>query len=159
MTGCSHCGEPMRGSAGLTLGGVHHRLCHPDNGMDCYRLVTVFRHPIVDCPCVDGVLPEGMLRTPANGYVGALQTLDEAIAAVLAVGEGTEEALSKVLLAERVTSMILECFNDRRGFDHWWDVLDPEIQAEIMQEISARVAGLLMKAEADDAMVETGREA
>ncbi len=48
---CSHCGGVMRGSAGLSLDGVHHPLCHPDTGMDCYRLVTVFKHPVTGCPC------------------------------------------------------------------------------------------------------------
>lgn len=56
---CAHCGGPMRGSAGLQWMGVagstplRFDLCHPpDVGMDCYRLVTVYGHQIVDCPCV-----------------------------------------------------------------------------------------------------------
>jgi hypothetical protein len=80
---CSHCGEPMRGLAGLTVEGVHYRLCHPDEGMDCYRLVTVYRHPAKDCPCAGGSLPEEVSRTPENGYLGTM-TLDAAIAAVAA---------------------------------------------------------------------------
>lgn len=42
---CFHCGRPPRGHA---LFGAR-RLCHPDGGMDCYRLVTVYRHPM---PCI-----------------------------------------------------------------------------------------------------------
>lgn len=48
---CAHCGNPMQGSAGLTLANTHYYLCHPDTGMDCYRLVTVFQHPVSNCPC------------------------------------------------------------------------------------------------------------
>ena len=51
---CSHCGKAMRGNAGMSLNGRHHHLCHPDEGMDCYRLVTVYQHPVEDCPCVKG---------------------------------------------------------------------------------------------------------
>jgi len=41
---CGHCRQPMRGYAS------HNNiwLCHPDEGLDCYRLVTVFAHPV---PC------------------------------------------------------------------------------------------------------------
>lgn len=41
---CGHCQRPMRGmaSAGSTW------LCHPDDGMDCYRLVTLYGHRV---PC------------------------------------------------------------------------------------------------------------
>ncbi len=86
---CSHCGGVMRGSAGLTVGGVHYPLCHPDDGMDCYRLVTVYKHPSKECPCVGGFLPPQMVLTPENGFRRALQTLDQAIAAVAtAAGEG-----------------------------------------------------------------------
>ena len=41
---CGHCGPPARGGAGVG----DTPLCHPDGGMDCYRLVTVYRHPT---PC------------------------------------------------------------------------------------------------------------
>lgn len=37
-TTCAHCGAPQRGHATV---GVQ-RLCHPDDGPDCYRLVTVY---------------------------------------------------------------------------------------------------------------------
>lgn len=61
---CSHCQCIMRGSAGLTLDGVHYPLCHPDEGMDCYRLVTVYKHPVVGCSCA-----------VAARYVHALATI------------------------------------------------------------------------------------
>lgn len=41
---CGHCRQPMRGYA--SAHGTW--LCHPDDGMDCYRLVTVYRH---EMPC------------------------------------------------------------------------------------------------------------
>ena len=61
---CSHCGARMRGSAAIIEGAKHYNLCHPDEGMDCYRLVTIYKHPVRDCPCVDGSLP-GDLDPPA----------------------------------------------------------------------------------------------
>jgi hypothetical protein len=41
---CGHCQRPMRGyaSAGTDW------LCHPDDGIDCYRLVTLYGH---STPC------------------------------------------------------------------------------------------------------------
>lgn len=52
---CAHCAQPMRGMASLTRDGEHHWLCHPDEGMDCYHLVTVWRHePTTKCArCAD----------------------------------------------------------------------------------------------------------
>lgn len=55
---CSHCGGAQLGSASVTHDGVRHDLCHPDTQLDgdrlvgeldCYRLVTVYQHPQVDC--------------------------------------------------------------------------------------------------------------
>ncbi len=57
---CSHCGGPQQGSAGISWGIVHYDLCHPDEGMDCYHLVTVYRHPVVGCPCVMGIAPSSV---------------------------------------------------------------------------------------------------
>lgn len=37
---CAHCGQPARGMAHVG----DDRLCHPDSGMDCYHLVTVWGH-------------------------------------------------------------------------------------------------------------------
>ncbi len=43
---CAHCQQSAQGYA--TVGGD--RVCHVDNMMDCYRLVTLYRHPL---PCPD----------------------------------------------------------------------------------------------------------
>lgn len=45
---CRHCGTKARGYA--DVGGP---VCHPDAGMDCYRLVTVYGHPMPCTPCSD----------------------------------------------------------------------------------------------------------
>lgn len=42
MTECDHCGREQRGYAHLYRDGVNYALCHPDEGVDCYRLVTVY---------------------------------------------------------------------------------------------------------------------
>jgi hypothetical protein len=49
---CGHCGNPMRGYATAYRAGsaLPVPLCHPDDGMDCYHLVTVYQHPM---PCED----------------------------------------------------------------------------------------------------------
>ena len=39
---CAHCGEPQRGAASA----FGKDLCHPDDGLDCYRLVTVYGEPV-----------------------------------------------------------------------------------------------------------------
>lgn len=41
---CSHCGLALRGYGSVDSA----PLCHPEVGMDCYRLVSVYRHPT---PC------------------------------------------------------------------------------------------------------------
>lgn len=46
---CAHCGDPQVGYA--MAGGQP--LCHADFGLDCYRLVTVFKHP-TPCDCTKG---------------------------------------------------------------------------------------------------------
>ena len=39
---CHHCGR-----SGQTYGRLsNHPLCHPNVGMDCYRLVTVYHEPL-----------------------------------------------------------------------------------------------------------------
>jgi len=43
---CGHCLKPARGYARAEGA----RLCHPDEGLDCYRLVTVYGHSV---PCGD----------------------------------------------------------------------------------------------------------
>lgn len=44
---CAHCAQPMRGYA--TVGPQY--LCHPDDGIDCYKMVTVYRHPTPCAAC------------------------------------------------------------------------------------------------------------
>lgn len=122
---CTHCARPMRGNAGLTLDGVHHPLCHPDEGMDCYRLVTVYHHPLHACPCVRGELGEGDLRTEANGYLGTFPSLDEAIAAVrVAVleqqGLSTGQLLREFLSA---CDTITDAITPEQSHQAWQDVL------------------------------------
>jgi len=47
---CGHCRGFLRGYAGIDS----QRVCHPDVGLDCYRLVTVYRHPL-PCPACHDV--------------------------------------------------------------------------------------------------------
>jgi hypothetical protein len=46
---CAHCRRPQQGLAGVSLSGIYYPLCHPDEGLDCYRLVTVYRHALNQC--------------------------------------------------------------------------------------------------------------
>lgn len=49
MNTCWHCGKPQRGYASVGPALV----CHPDDGLDCYRLVISGGHPM-PCPsCAD----------------------------------------------------------------------------------------------------------
>lgn len=43
---CAHCGNEQQGYASVHKGGVNYPLCHPDEGLDCYHLVTVYHEPI-----------------------------------------------------------------------------------------------------------------
>jgi transcriptional regulator with XRE-family HTH domain len=63
---CGHCGEPQRGYA--SLWGIP--LCHPDEGLDCYRLVTVYGHgaPCLTQPCYDPH-PTESDQVPRDGAV------------------------------------------------------------------------------------------
>jgi hypothetical protein len=55
---CAHCGRPVRGTAFVN----DDPLCHPDDGMDCYRLATVYGHPLPCPPCRAG-RPDAMTTT------------------------------------------------------------------------------------------------
>lgn len=46
-TFCAHCRRPDSDGHGMV---GDQRLCHPDYGMDCYKLVTVYHHPM-PCDC------------------------------------------------------------------------------------------------------------
>lgn len=48
---CTHCQLPAIGSAYVWTNAGRHQLCHPDRGLDCYQLVTVQGHQLVDCSC------------------------------------------------------------------------------------------------------------
>lgn len=47
---CGHCQGPQIGHSNVFEGKQRVPLCHPDYGMDCYHLVTVYRHSI-PCDC------------------------------------------------------------------------------------------------------------
>lgn len=53
MLTCKHCGGRQRGYA--TVGDA--KVCHPDDGMDCYRLVTVYGHQM-PCETCAGIADE-----------------------------------------------------------------------------------------------------
>jgi hypothetical protein len=55
---CGHCHKAQRGFASVTVDGDSVPLCHPDDGPDCYHLVTVYHHPMPcpDCPGQVGML-------------------------------------------------------------------------------------------------------
>lgn len=61
--------------------GIHHPLCHPETGMDCYRLVTIFRHPVIECPLCSGLLDP---RTYTGEFPpdGSTPTVDDLVAAL-----------------------------------------------------------------------------
>lgn len=47
MKTCGHCGAEFRYGGGISRGSEPWvDLCHPDVGMDCYRLVTIYDEPI-----------------------------------------------------------------------------------------------------------------
>ncbi len=47
--GCAHCSYPPTGVARIWRDGTSRVLCHPDIGLDCYDLVTVWGHTM---PCM-----------------------------------------------------------------------------------------------------------
>lgn len=53
---CAHCQRPNRGVAVSGYATVDGKfVCHPDVGVDCYRLVTLYKHPT---PCACGIWGE-----------------------------------------------------------------------------------------------------
>lgn len=46
MKTCAHCGNQFDIGGSLYLDGVDYPVCHPDEGQDCYRLVTVYGEPV-----------------------------------------------------------------------------------------------------------------
>ena len=43
--------------------------------------------------------------------------------------------MNKVTLAKSVTQLILSDLKSRRGFNHWWNVIDEDIKDEIYDSI------------------------
>jgi len=53
LTICSHCKQPLRGHGSVTSApGEVDELCHPNEGMDCYHLVTLYKHPMPCWSCI-----------------------------------------------------------------------------------------------------------
>jgi len=59
---CAHCGRPTRGFASMDEAW----LCHPDDGLDCYRLVTVYHHTTPCGLCLIYVANAIVLRETAS---------------------------------------------------------------------------------------------
>lgn len=50
---CEHCSGIALGYATVTFDGKAYRVCHPDTGLDCYKLVTVYGHGRWCFACTD----------------------------------------------------------------------------------------------------------
>lgn len=46
MKTCAHCGKQFRIGGSLYRDGSTYPLCHPNEGLDCYHLVTVYGEEI-----------------------------------------------------------------------------------------------------------------
>ena len=67
---CGHCGLPVVG-----YGTAHDaKLCHPDFGLDCYHLVTLYHHQMpCDIPyCTASVARRLARENPVNDLVDGL---------------------------------------------------------------------------------------
>jgi len=51
--------------------------------------------------------------------------------------------------AEDVVDGIIEELNGRKGFDHWWYKIDPEIKEEIRMALANRVDDVINESEGD----------
>ena len=86
---CGHCGKPPVGFAQAN----NVSLCHPDVGLDCYALVTVYRHSM-PCDRVGCVVSEDESQADLVKKVReALSQLDGSVqsTAVLMSGFTAEE--------------------------------------------------------------------
>lgn len=54
---CGYCLAWRGGSAAITTDSGTVYLCHPDQGQDCYRLVTVYHKPLADGRVWAGGIP------------------------------------------------------------------------------------------------------
>ncbi len=68
---CGHCLGAVVGAAFVD----QDVLCHTDEGMDCYRLVTVYRHPMPCRGCWRRRLAETWVRTLPEERWGELSLL------------------------------------------------------------------------------------
>ncbi len=46
-------------------------------------------------------------------------------------------------LARTIVQAVLADLRDRAGFDHWWDEIDEDIQAEIVADLGEQVQQVL----------------
>lgn len=53
----------------------------------------------------------------------------------------TDEPIEKVPEIERqpIAQRVIDFLSDRKGFDHWWDNIDDDIQEEIIRELDEMV--------------------
>lgn len=49
-------------------------------------------------------------------------------------------------LESRVVAAVLRDLRDRSGFDHWWGVLDEDVQLDVVTELETTVCALLEEA-------------
>lgn len=71
MKVCAHCGKRFKVGGSLYTGGVDYPLCHPDEGLDCYHLVTVHGEEI-------GSRKEGRRKVDHKKYLEMLVEPDQA---------------------------------------------------------------------------------
>lgn len=53
--------------------------------------------------------------------------------------ENAQSSSSSTPEADRIRDAVLDMLNDRKGFDDWWDSLDPEIREELRTEMSETI--------------------
>lgn len=72
---CAHCGKRFEVGGSLFRDGVDYSLCHPDEGLDCYRLVTVYGEEIgsrkdkPDLAYIDEAKPTDLNKLDLSGMV------------------------------------------------------------------------------------------
>lgn len=89
--------------------------------------------------------PIGVLVT----CLAKIQADREAVRA--AVGLPPGHAADAVRIAAMLVEVVLNTLDARGGFDGWWDDIYPDVQADIKQELGARIAGLLIATSTADA--------
>ena len=66
---CAHCEKPQRGRASYNM----EPLCHPNEGMDCYTLVSREHHEMPCYPCQTGVGIPGHSHPITDPMSGVLE--------------------------------------------------------------------------------------